>query len=296
MKIENELEKNVIAISDKIREHYHAEFQKTDIQKVWSDLIRTWKLILTFSQKDRITNVEELAFSIESCFKDLKNDIRVNVNFLRNLNKDTNPSKDECIQLWKKHFYDTVSHLGVWATFVIYTIRALSKYEIQKDTNQVGDDWGVRRNEKSIAVEDFGKFLEKLRQHGTVMEEMKGYKPEEAELRLLNDALDFVVNHKVDKLCEEDKLLVFGDFVKLSEVRKEMDACSKAEVQVFAFNRVFIDDDIDKRGSKLKLSIIAPTWEMLKDHKIILDGENAKDFVKRAKNEQDGGMNKKALN
>lgn len=42
MKIENKIEKNVITTRDKIREHFHSEFQKAEISKSSIDLVETW--------------------------------------------------------------------------------------------------------------------------------------------------------------------------------------------------------------------------------------------------------------
>lgn len=56
--------------------------------------------------------------------------------------------------------------------------------------------------------------------------------------------------------------------------------CDVPEVELFATHKVFLDADFDKTGKEVRLTIIAPTWEViLQDHdterKIILDGKAA---------------------
>lgn len=293
-KILKKIEKNVQEIRDKVQAHFHSEFQTADIQQLASSLVEILKSV-SIPKAEEIADIEDLAEKIEGCFRELNIGIRENVqkirsygNSLKAFDKTPNPFADSLFKFWRSYFYDTIEHLQKWSSFVSDVYGKLSEYEIQKDTNIISDGWGVKRDEKSITVVDFRVFLENIKQHGAGSE-LNDFKPDKSDLRLLNDALNSVVNHKMQKSCEEKKLTVKGDFIKLSDIKKEIDACAKDEVQVFAFNRIFIDDHIDKTGAKLKLSIIAPTWQVIDDHKIILDGQNGKDpDQKQANDGQDG--------
>ena len=265
-------------IQDKLQAHFHSEFQVAEIQQLSAGLVEILKSV-SIPKIEDLVNTEGLAEKIEGCFGELNVDIRENVRKIRSHNSKTenekNPFKDSLFKFWRSYFYNTIEHLQKWATFVNNAYDKLSEYEIQKDTNII-NDWGVKRDDNGIAVIDFGVFLEKIKQHGTG-NELNNFKPDESDLRLLNDALNSALNHKMVKSCEENRLTVKGDFIKLSDVKKEIDACAKEEVQIFAFNRIFIDEDVDQAGKKLKLSIVAPTWQVIGDHKIILDGHNARD-------------------
>lgn len=286
-----EIEQNVQKVGEKIQAHFHSEFEKAEIQQLSTRLVEILKAVSTPKAED-LANSGDLAEKIESCFGRLQVDLKENVRKIRSYNLKTgdngkNPINDTLFKFWRSHFYELVEHLEKWAVFVNNVYSKLSEYEIQKDTNVI-QDWGIKRDENSVAVVNFGVFLEKIKQHG-VGNELNGFKPDDSDLRLLNDALNSVVNHKTQKVCEESKLTVKGDFIKLSDVKKEIDACAKDEVQVFAFNRIFIDDNIEKTGSKLKLSIVAPTWQVIGDHQITLVGQNGKDPDQQHANDgQDG--------
>ncbi|XP_055847846.1 uncharacterized protein LOC129913287 [Episyrphus balteatus] len=81
--------------------------------------------------------------------------------------------------------------------------------------------------------------------------------------------------NELDVLCQTPStpMIVKGFNIKMSDVVK-IDCWSQANnIQIFALNRIFLDTSIDKTGEETQLSIIAPTWEVLGERNIILDGK-----------------------
>lgn len=88
-----------------------------------------------------------------------------------------------------------------------------------------------------------------------------------------------VIDFKIDSKCGSNKLLVTGYNIKLSHVLQL--ECSKKvqSLEIFAANKLYIDEDIDKTGEKMQISFIAPIWEVVKKRKIVLNGMNGKPLL-----------------
>lgn len=70
-------------------------------------------------------------------------------------------------------------------------------------------------------------------------------------------------------------LIVAGKTINMSEVLN-IECLGKATVvMINALDTFFIDDDLNKTGNSVLLSIIAPKWEVIDKRKIILDGPSA---------------------
>lgn len=67
-------------------------------------------------------------------------------------------------------------------------------------------------------------------------------------------------------------MIVHGYNIKMSDVIKHLCWLMANDIEIFAQNKIFIDSDVYKEGIKIQLSIFAPTWEAIGDHRIILKG------------------------
>lgn len=89
------------------------------------------------------------------------------------------------------------------------------------------------------------------------------------------------------ELLEEDSgssnvLRVTGRNVKISDIvkLKRWDSMATSEIEIFALNRVFFDQNVRARG--IKLSIIAPIWEASRAISISINGENGAPYPANA--------------
>lgn len=69
-------------------------------------------------------------------------------------------------------------------------------------------------------------------------------------------------------------LFVEGSKINMSEVLNIECLEEATVVMINALDTFFIDDDFDKTGNSVLLSIIAPKWEIIDKRKIVLDGAN----------------------
>lgn len=77
-------------------------------------------------------------------------------------------------------------------------------------------------------------------------------------------------------ICSSQKLVVKGNDIKISDVLNVTCIKNSKFVEIFALNKLIFDADINKTGQNAEMSIIAPTWEIIDERKIILDGKKGK--------------------
>lgn len=92
-------------------------------------------------------------------------------------------------------------------------------------------------------------------------------------LKLLELVYNQNLNNNDDSSCENDRLIVKGNNVKISDVTNNECIKTAKIIQVFATDRLIIDADIDTTGQKAMIAFIAPTWEVVGDRVISLEGE-----------------------
>lgn len=64
--------------------------------------------------------------------------------------------------------------------------------------------------------------------------------------------------------ADGNRLVVKGDSISIAEVIQAAKCWSDAkQIDIFAFNTVIFDDDIDKREQHVNITIISPTWEII---------------------------------
>lgn len=77
--------------------------------------------------------------------------------------------------------------------------------------------------------------------------------------------------------CSSDKLVMKGHDVNISQIWDAACFGKVKFIEVFALNKLFIDDDFDATGQQVQLSLIAPIWVINDERKIILDGKDGDD-------------------
>ena len=178
-----------------------------------------------------------------------------------------------------------------WFTFLLDLYNKLSEYEFQEEKSKFNvsnvEDWGRSSRPQGINIteNDFRQFLHELkpyelREHSFV----ENLKPSHEMLKDLNEVLMKTLKTGVEVYCFTNKLkmIIKGTFVKLSDLfAKSYDGCkdvhSMETIEVFAVKVIFIDRDISI--DSLKLSLIAPKWEVIGSRMITLDGHIGPDIV-----------------
>lgn len=102
------------------------------------------------------------------------------------------------------------------------------------------------------------------------------------KLAQLNKLVTELLKTEPEFKIEGKKLRVRGQIIFGSSVERYMKRFPKLEaVEIFALDRVFIDENFDACGRKIQLSIISPVWEAEKVS-INLNGEDAVDHEANA--------------
>lgn len=160
-----------------------------------------------------------------------------------------------------------------WLTFLENLFIRFSEYDFQNDRIECAD----LNDSENLQI-----FLEKVRL-SDLSKDLKNYHPSDYELKLLEEVLNILLKKKNKIVCDNDKLIIKNDFVKLSDVKNELENCLKTEktefqLEIFATNKIFINENLNQTGKKQKLVMIAPTIEVIGSKMIILNGEDGKNL------------------
>lgn len=105
------------------------------------------------------------------------------------------------------------------------------------------------------------------------------------------EVLGLTLEKKFDFSCQ-DKLILKGNFIKLSDVNEKIRGCNSKSVEIFALKKLFIDEDFIKVGREMNLTMISPTWEIIGERKIDLSGSNGEPhYPSKASNGEEPGSN-----
>lgn len=170
-----------------------------------------------------------------------------------------------------------------WYSFVIKLSTAMDRYTAQQDITMMdvsdllgnctifGENiGGASINVNTIALSEFSakigsssifRTVANMTVNGHMLNALKmavgwAYKPVELE-------------------CTGTKLTAFGYNVKISDLTSEECMKSASIIEIFAWNKLFIDADIEKMGQRAQVTFIGPTWEIIGERRVILSGENA---------------------
>lgn len=179
-------------------------------------------------------------------------------------------------------FMDTIEYLNSslkWYNFLLKLHERLSEYEIQKDANKYNitnlTDQITKNGHSEVKITeiDLEQFLCEIsmKEHYIYIKDITIIN--QLKLNVLSNILNLTLKNKMQFLCENNTLVVTGRYVKLTDVVILVCPDDIPFINIFALNKIFINTNLDKTGDKVKLSIIAPTWEIIGSQKIILDGK-----------------------
>lgn len=166
-----------------------------------------------------------------------------------------------------------------WYSFIINLSDVMDRYSAQCKVN-VGDiadlfahcttDDGV---DVDINVNEIGlsKFLDRI--GSDIFHTVENMRVNAHMLNALKMAVAWA-NKPIQLICTANKLTVIGYNVKISSLTAIDCMASATLIEIFAFNKLYIDANIDKTGQTAHISLVAPTWEIIGERKIFLSGVN----------------------
>lgn len=174
---------------------------------------------------------------------------------------------------WNNPLQDSVKYvdnLKNWYNFLIDLYEALST--LTYNQFQIACEL-LHDKEEEINIENINAILDKL--YKMPMLGPYDFRNKDINEKQLNDLNGVLTNitFKKTSIFLSDRLIIKGDYVKLSEIDLQNDSKRIIKsLEIYALNTVFIDTDLTQVGKQLHLTIIAPKWEVVGERKINLDG------------------------
>jgi hypothetical protein len=198
-------------------------------------------------------NIDVSAETLQSIFDEIKF-----LNFIKTVS--TNVEQNTVAIQMPSSFTKVIQHLQKmtkWYSYMIDSFDKLSQYDVQRDHNSA----------------HISKLVSPFKDE-TI--EMQYY--DETSMR---DLLALTLEDNVSSICSgDDKLIIFGVFVKLSDAKNRFKSCGvdRSTIYIFALNTIFIDADLDMEGEKKKFVIISPKWDVQGTRKLKFDGASMRWF------------------
>ncbi|XP_018011522.1 uncharacterized protein LOC108668780 [Hyalella azteca] len=282
---------NISSIANKIKEYYQGQIRSTEIQQLLIELGTGYTSILTLKEEmERSTTLVTLSRKLREIFscadiyrisRYMHNlfDLEKHLTFLQSISDkrlDTQLASQLVTPLHEAATYIKESY--GWYEFLYNLYEKLSTYDVQAHRSRYNvaniADWGQEGKRQGISIthHNFRHFLVMLKPFDVI-----GHKDIENitvdDLRVKE--LSLVTNLTMKRFqasCQSNKLTIKGDSIKFSEAILEIANCKCNTVEIFALNKIFIDENLNKIGEKLKLTMIAPTWEVIGKRVINLSG------------------------
>ncbi|XP_047735425.1 uncharacterized protein LOC108672709 [Hyalella azteca] len=299
---------NVIAI--KIRENFQSKVRSTTIQHLPAELSRGYYFIMNVTaEMEHLLSTGALSRKLMDIVSSIDS-----INMSSNTYNILNPEKySKFLGIISNKRLDTPSpslptiplheaatylkELHKWYEFLNNLYKKLSTYEVQKYKSKFNvaniADWGQESKLQGIQItrHNFRQFLGKIKGlNVTGYDEVAHTAADELRVEELRQVASLTLN-KFNVFCQSDKLTIKGDYIKLSDANLEIGICKRSTTEIFALNKIFIDENLNKVGEKFKLVMIAPTWEVIGRRTINLSGADAPPHNPRkaSDGEGDGG-------
>lgn len=141
------------------------------------------------------------------------------------------------------------------------------------------NDWGQGQKNKPkgifINADNFWTFVKKQKYVPLI----KTNRPDEFRLNSLRALLYITLRHvPVFNCIEQNTILqVMSDYVQLNNLDQYSKICGNSlrKIHVYATHTVFIDGDIDGKGKRLEVVIMAPNWFFYGDRSFNLMGSDS---------------------
>lgn len=178
-----------------------------------------------------------------------------------------------------------ISESKNWYGFLIKLHDKLSEYEVQKKKDQINKCQWINlipdNEETNVNDIDIEQQLDGIvdMDYSTI----ENIQLNPFKLRALKMILHRTLNQSIDiSRPSDDKLVVKGYNVKLSDIYRSdilhefyKNGLSLMRfIEIFAINNLFIDADVYRKGEKLQMSLIAPTWHVIGHRHIDLSGHD----------------------
>lgn len=178
-----------------------------------------------------------------------------------------------------------------WYSWLIEMHDILSQYNIQKDVieyeiavSAVIEMTATGENEKR-SVADIGLMDLLDLVNISLPHEIESMTINFYKLRSLENVLQRTMLDQATPYCSPGRIEVKGYNVKISSFNEMECEGNITSIEIFAMNNLFIDADIEKVVDNIQLFIIAPTWEVIGERQIILNGTNGEPNIPRTAKE-----------
>ncbi|XP_031636416.1 uncharacterized protein LOC116349220 [Contarinia nasturtii] len=174
-----------------------------------------------------------------------------------------------------------------WYDFLITLDSILSRSSNEIDAQELMNNCNIREDEERF-VENIKlkEFLDSIHE-SHLYREFENAVVNHFELKALKNVLQIHLVGNPDIKCQSKEMTVTGYKLRMSDILNSPCWEDATYIEIFAINQLFIDQDIDKVGKVVQLSIIAPVWNIPSAQTLNLAGEDGD------KNEQKAqvGMN-----
>lgn len=211
-------------------------------------------------------------------------EISVPSNYLRNISRniefigilgelsDQIPKPDHGIFMELNKAKEYLENSYKWYKFLIDFYDSLITYDVRNKIDNISWKLDVSSgaNVKDIGLESLLQSINFNKYSDVETMQVKEY-----QLKTLKTIWDQMKNGQLIEECTApNDLTVVGKFIKISDVIKMKCWQTAKYIRIFALNTLFIDANIDKSGNQVVLTFIAPTWRIIGEKVISLNGSN----------------------
>ncbi|XP_055325734.1 uncharacterized protein LOC129579606 [Sitodiplosis mosellana] len=168
---------------------------------------------------------------------------------------------------------ESLSSAQKWYNFLIKFHNELFRTTLPKDDlSKMQAQCRIEENDvKNIDDTDLEQVLTPINSY--LYSEIRGLGLNSNELNALKRLLNISGETPDMKCSPNGEFIVRGYMVRASDVVDHSCWSNAKTIDIFALSAIIFDADINKMGEQVKLSIISPVWQILREHKIILDGK-----------------------
>lgn len=164
-----------------------------------------------------------------------------------------------------------------WYKFLVSLYNSLSDnlstIDIKKLLTQCLNEMDTNKQVKDIT--ELLPLINGLNMDQDVFETVKDITASPRKMRALESVIK-QTNMSLESSCTGDTLTVSGHIVRISRVQQQNCWSTAKNIEIYSFNKLYVDNDIDLVGRDAKLSIVAPTWKIIGNKKINLNGADGK--------------------
>lgn len=178
-----------------------------------------------------------------------------------------------------------LTNIKKWYSFVIKLSTALDQYTVQQritlsdvaallgNCSKFSKNIGAEVNANEIRLSE---FVDKVGVN--IFHLVANMTLNVNQLNALKSAVGCAFK-PIEVKCVANKLTIIGYNVKMSDVHAIDCVESATIIEIFAWNKLFVDADISKAGQRAHIAFVAPMWEIIGERRIDLSGKNAENIV-----------------